>query len=457
MEHQRSLFIFRRDLRLEDNTALNAALQSSKEVIPCFIFNPLQVENFTYRSDNALLFMVESLFDLKKSFDKIKKKLYIFSGKPEEIVEEICKKLSISALFLNEDYTPFSRKRDEEIKKVCDKYHVEFLQKSDYVLHSPIKIIKEDGRSYEVFTSYFQKAKKYEISNPSQIPLMSFFDEEIDFSIELEKALEFLSLNENPYLAVRGGREKGLKILEKIKEHEDYALKRDYPSLDSTTHLSAYLKFGCISIREAYWTIRDNLGNNHPLIRQLFWRDFFVQVAFHHPEVFGKPFKTKYEGLQWQTDARKFQRWKDGMTGFPIVDAGMRELNKTGYMHNRVRMITASFLVKDLHIDWRWGEKYFAQKLVDYDPMINNGNWQWCASTGCDSQPYFRIFNPWLQQKKFDPNAEYIKKWIPEISSLTPQQIHNVEWVTNPDIDYPEPMVEHAIEAKIAKEMYGNL
>jgi len=231
-----------------------------------------------------------------------------------------------------------------------------------------------------------------------------------------------------------------------------YAATKDIPAL-STSNLSAHLKFGTLSIRETYHAIKKILGPTHLLLRQLYWRDFFTHVAYYSPFVFGHAFHEKYDQLIWEHDDKKFQRWCTGTTGFPIVDAGMRQLTTTGFMHNRVRMIAASFLTKDLHIDWRWGEKFFAQQLIDYDPAVNNGNWQWCASTGCDAQPYFRIFNPWLQQKKFDTECIYIKRWIPELKKVAPATIHT--WYANKlPSNYPKPMVDHTQEARITKQWF---
>jgi deoxyribodipyrimidine photo-lyase len=248
-------------------------------------------------------------------------------------------------------------------------------------------------------------------------------------------------------LALRGGRTEGLKRLRLIDGMTSYKADRDIPALGATTMLSAHHKFGTISIRETYWRAAEAFGVSCHLISELYWRDFFTHIAWHFPHVFKGAFRPEYNALEWNRSKKDFQRWCEGKTGFPIVDAGMRQMNETGYMHNRVRMIVASFLVKDLHINWQRGEKYFAQKLLDYDPAVNNGNWQWAASTGCDAQPYFRIFNPWLQQKKFDPDAEYIKRWVPELKNVSVKDIHQ-GYKPNlfSDVKYPEPMVDHAAE-----------
>lgn len=221
--------------------------------------------------------------------------------------------------------------------------------------------------------------------------------------------------------------------------------------------LSAHNKFGTCSIREVYYAIADTFSKEHTLIRELYWRDFFTHVAWNFPYVFGESFHKKFDKLKWSTNAKAFKAWCDGKTGFPVVDAAMRQLNSTGYMHNRARLIVSSFLTKDLHIDWRLGEKYFAQKLVDYDPAVNNGNWQWSASTGCDAQPYFRIFNPWLQQKKFDPICAYIKEWVPELKSVDTKIIHNWFDQAKQINGYPLPIVDHSVEAKIALSYYKKI
>ena len=225
--------------------------------------------------------------------------------------------------------------------------------------------------------------------------------------------------------------------------------------MEGTTRLSAHHKFGTISIRESYWVVKRELGNSSQLITELYWRDFFTHVAFHFPHVFKGAFREEYNGLEWSKSKKNFDAWCEGKTGFPIVDAGMRQLKETGWTHNRVRMITASFLVKDLHIDWRWGEKFFAQHLVDYDPAVNNGNWQWVAGSGCDAAPYFRVFNPWTQQKKFDQDVKYIKKFIPELEKLTAKQIHDWEKRQVDGIAYPAPIIDHAEARKETLKRYG--
>jgi deoxyribodipyrimidine photo-lyase len=340
---------------------------------------------------------------------------------------------------------------------MCKKFKRNFLAFDDVLLNKPGSVLTNQGTPYTVFTSFYKKALKKTIKKPLHVPKASFYKKEIDIkkidlSKELTEKAAILKVR-NPHCAVRGGRREGAQFIKHVSHLKNYSKTHDFPSLQ-TSMLSAYIKFGVYSIREIYYTIHDILGTHHPLIRQLYWRDFFYHVAYFFPHVFGHAFSKKYDTLPWSYNKKHFERWCNGLTGFPIVDAGMRQLNKTGFMHNRVRMIVASFLVKDLHIDWQAGEQYFAQHLVDYDPCVNNGNWQWCASTGSDAQPYFRIFNPWLQQAKFDPDAEYIKNWIPELKDIPAKVLHNLYKNSVKLKNYPTPMVDHAKEVEIAKQIY---
>lgn len=439
--YKRSVFIFRRDLRLEDNLGLTAAAKESEELLLCFIFDPRQ-KNHDYFSSPGFQFLCESLRNLQDSCKKNNGKLFIFSGLPEDVLRDIHATTPIDAVYTNADYTPFSKKRDAAIQEWCQKNNLAWNQYEDALLQPGI--LKDDGTPYTVFTPYYRKASQIEVQKPTGIPKFTWYIDALSES-------DFPKYTEMSELYVHGGRENALVILEDLSRLRDYESSRDIPSLQ-TTGLSAHNKFGTISIREAYYAIRKTLGAFHPLLRQLYWRDFFYMIAINFPNVFGHSFQKQYEKVIWDTDAKKFGAWCEGKTGFPIVDAGMRQLNTTGYMHNRVRMIVASFLTKDLHIDWRMGEKYFAQKLVDYDPCVNNGSWQWAASTGCDAQPYFRIFNPWLQQKKFDPDCEYIKKWIPELRDISISDIHNELAERR---GYPEPMVIHAQEKNIALQRFA--
>ncbi len=442
MRHKKTLFIFRRDLRLHDNTALIKALEESEKVIPCFIFDPRQIGKNSYKSENCIQFMTESLQDLEKQFKTQKGKLYFFKGRAEDVVKKLVKKEKIEAVYVNKDYTQYSKKRDEAIRKGTPN----FYSYDDYLLHAPEKTLKKDGKPYTIFTPYYKNASKIPVQKPAKNNHTNFYTGKINGEINGR-----ISIQENENIHVHGGRENCKKILENIKQFENYETTHDFPS-KQTTNLSAHNKFGTFSIREIYWKIHDKLGWYSPILRQLYWRDFFTQLAYYHPHVFGQSFHKKYDKIKWSYDKKKFRAWCEGKTGIPIVDAGMRQLNKTGFMHNRVRMIVAQFLTKDLHIDWRWGEKYFAQKLEDYDPCVNNGNWQWSASTGADAQPWFRIFNPWTQQKKFDPKCAYIKQWVEQLRNVDPFVIHilNTERIKG----YPAPIANHEVERKNALVTY---
>ena len=449
-KYKRSLFIFRRDLRVDDNTSLNKALEFSDEVIPCFVFDPrLADEKRKYFNYNSFQFLLESLEDLKGQLESKGGRLFIFSGLPENIIADLKENNGIDAVFFNKDYTPFSRKRDVLIAKACADAGIDAISFHDALLHEPGTVLTNEGKPYRVFSQFFRKASKVEIPLPLMQDGGRFHSKDIDLGdIELS---EFSFLNKKDSLFSKGGRSYALSVLQELCDFKNYDNERDFPSIQGTTGLSAHNKLGTVSIREFYYYVVDELGQGHTLINELHWRDFFTHIAIEFPYVFHQAFKQKFDALSWSADKESFDAWCKGQTGFPIVDAGMRELNTTGYMHNRVRMIVASFLVKDLHIDWKWGERYFASKLVDYDPCVNNGNWQWAASTGADSQPYFRIFNPWTQQKKFDAKCIYIKKWVPELIDIPPEAIHSRDKGRNfPESDYPLPVVDHSKERNSA-------
>lgn len=453
-KYNKSLFIFRRDLRLEDNIGLIQALNNSETVITCFIFDPRQVSSENeYKSNNAIQFMIESLVDLQKQLEENNGKLEIYHGNPESIVQALIKSSKFEAVFINRDYTPFSSKRDREIERICHKNNVDFIEVDDFIFFNPYTILTQQNSPFTIFTPFYKRAMKDKIPEVQKNSYKNYSGQKIvlNENITIEQAKKKFLNKINSALWVNGGRNNAIKILKKLSIFINYTHDRDYPS-KMTTNLSAHLKFGTISPREFYFEVKKQLGEFHPLNRQIFWREFYTYVAYHSPFVFGYSYKQKYENLKWNYDKKLFKAWCEGKTGFPIVDAGMRQLNETGFMHNRIRMITASFLVKDLHIDWRWGEKYFAQKLVDYDPCVNNGNWQWIASTGSDCQPYFRIFNPWLQQKKFDYKCQYIKKWVHELGNSEPKVIHSL--ISKKIKGYPSPIVDHAKESKIAILMF---
>ncbi len=456
--YKKTLFVFRRDLRLEDNTGLIAALQHAEMVIPCFIFDPRQVgDDNQYRSNNAIQFMLESLHDLEQQCAKLPATLHYFYGTADEVVAQLTQKLQLDAVFCNRDYTPFSIARDEAIATACKKQGTNFHQYDDALLINPTNVLTKKGTPFAKFTTFYTAAAAHPVPLPKKLPAGTWYTDAIAQSLTLLSMRQKLLKTPNEQLHVRGGGQQGHIHLDALSAQKQYTRTYDIPALQ-TSNLSAYLKFGCLSIRTVYHTITKKLTATHPLIRQLYWRDFFSYLTFHYPHVFGHAFQKKYDDLPWSYNNDHLQAWCTGSTGFPIIDAGMRQLNATGYMHNRVRMIVASFLTKDLHLNWLEGERYFAQKLVDYDPALNNGNWQWCSSTGCDAQPYFRIFNPWLQQKKFDPDCTYIKRWIPELKDLDPKAIHTWYGSKAPSLPgYPKPIVDHAKEAGVTKKVFRSL
>jgi deoxyribodipyrimidine photo-lyase len=448
-----SLHVFRRDLRLQDNSALIEALSSSDSVIPCFIFDKRQIEHNDYKSDNCIQFMAHSLQQLDAQLRENESKLYFFYGIAEEVIEQLIRMLKIDAVFINRDYTPFSRARDNKIAASCDKHGVDFHRHADALLHEPEQVLKSDQQPYTLFTPFFHKASQFAIAAARKNTHDNYYRDAI--SLEDNVILKKLLQKNNPNLLVKGGRQEALVLLKKMQNISDYKNDRNIPALAATSRLSAHNKFGTVSIRGVHAAIVKQFGSQHTLITELYWRDFFTHIAYHYPRVIGHAFQEKYAQLHWSKNENHFRAWCEGRTGFPIVDAGMRELNTTGYMHNRVRMIVASFLVKDLQIDWRWGEKYFAQKLVDYDMAVNNGNWQWAASTGCDAQPYFRIFNPWLQQQKFDPECLYIKRWVTELANIPTKIIHDLSKnISGLMTNYPHPIVDHAAASQKAKAMF---
>lgn len=443
MKYNKSIFIFTRDLRLEDNTGLIDALKNSYKVIPIFILNPLQINDSNkYKSNNSIQFMVESLLELDDNLKNKGSKLFIFNDEPHNIINKVLKSHDdIEAVYMNMDYTPFARKRMKQIKEICDNHNIKFIEKEDYMLTDVEAIMKENNEPYAKFTPYYHVAMKYKFRSVSK----NLYKNYVSKSSKLDGLIDIKKLHnlydENPNIIVHGGRSNALKILKTIKKFRNYEKTRDYPAME-TTLLSPYLKFNVVSIREVFNIIKSHFGLKSTLMKQLFWRDFYMMIIYNYPWVIGSPMKKDWN-IDWEYDAKHFNAWKNGKTGIPIIDAGMRQLNTTGWMHNRLRMIVANFMIKILHINWMQGERYFAQKLIDYDPANNNGGWQWSASTGTDSQPYFRIFNCWLQSETYDHDAEYIKKWIPELKDVDPKDIHkwNEKYIDYPHIQYPKPII----------------
>lgn len=436
----KTLFIFRRDLRLYDNTSLNLVKNKypNSEILPIFIFNKKQIDENEnkYYSKNAAQFLFECLEEL----DFIN---YYYTDNEINILDELYKKYKFDVISYNKDYTPYAKKRDDEINIWANSKKIEIIASEDYTLHNMGEITKDDKKPYLKFTPFYKKSilKK---------PRSLFTNKTFNF-IKDDKSLlslDFIRPKPNKFILVNGGRKNALIILQQLKtsKFNNYDTERDYPFLDKTTKLSAYIKFGCLSIREIYYT----LPITHGIVRELYWHDFYAIITYYFPYVLkGESFIKKYDNIKWNNNNDLFEKWKNGLTGFPLIDAAMRQLKICGWMHNRCRMVVASFLVKNLFIDWRKGEEHFAKLLVDYDPSSNNGGWQWCASTGTDSQPYFRIFSPTLQMKKFDNNCDYIKKWIPELKDVSNKIILNWETKQYPNINYPKPIINTKETSKI--------
>lgn len=449
-----SLFIFRLDFRLKDNIGLINCFKNSKEIIPCFIFDPKQIDPKlnSYFSNNLVQFMIESLIELHQ---KTKKKLLFFHGDTEKVIKYLIKKLNLESVYVNSDYTPYSIERDSKIQKICKSLKCEFKESDDILLNSLEYPKKDDGTYYMTFTKYADKARMKKPLKPNYLNIESKLleiKEKLKFNIHLEKLKGFYEFNPNNN--VKGGRKQAKLILKNILNQKNYNEKRSLCNYKST-NLSAYIKFGVVSIREVYYTFLNNLGPQNDLVKQLYWREFYYYLLFHFPNTYLKKegLKSTYKTFPWSYDKNKFNKWCNGETGFPIVDASMKQLNQTGYLPNRSRLIVANFLTKLLRIDWTWGEKYFAQKLVDYSVSNNLGNWQWVASIGADYQN--RIYNPMSQSLKSDPYCLYIKKWLPVLKDIPNKDIHN--WNKSYEkhtIDYHKPMINYQEEYKLSKSLY---
>lgn len=441
MKYNRSIFIFRRDLRLDDNKGLMECMKQSKIIIPMFIFTPEQLVNNQYKSNNCVQFMIESLEDLSKQLREKKSKLVYLYGSPEIMLEKFIKEYPVDAIFVNMDYTPYSADRDKKIYNICKKNNVHFESLEDILLNPVGSIKTGSGKTYTKFTPFFNKASENKVVSPIKNSFTNYVKHNTSFKTEFTGNIhKFYSYNDK--IAHKGGRYYALEILKKIKNFKNYNKTRNYLSI-ATTGLSAYNKFGCVSIREVYHVFTKNLGKNNDLIKQLYWRDFYYNISYEHHVEMEKHISLKESHIDWNNN-KLLPKWEQGMTGYPIVDASMREMNTTGFMHNRGRLVVSSFLIKILRINWKFGELYFAKKLVDYDRCQNYGNWLW-AFGQLDSGGYIRIFNPWRQSEKYDKNCEYIKKWIPELRHVNNNDIHkwNVSYKNYPDVKYPKPMVDY--------------
>lgn len=428
MKNKVCIFWFRRDLRLEDNAGLQHALSSGFPVLPVFIFDRTILDKLDNKKDRRVDYIHQAVSALNEGLKKAGSTLNTFYGNPIDIFKILSRKYDVKAVFCNRDYEPDAIGRDTEIYLSFKAQGIPFKAFKDQVIFDKNDIIKADGTPYTVYTPYSKKWKE-------KLTEESYQSFNTDFKNFLEQqSLEIHSLKEIGFGKTDLTFEAPQLDASII---ENYHLYRDFPALQGTTQLGIALRFGAVSIRKC---VAFAVRHNGTWLNELIWRDFFMQILYHFPKVVHRSFKEKFDLIKWRNNESEFISWCEGKTGYPIVDAGMRQLNETGYMHNRVRMITASFLCKHLLIDWRWGEAYFAQKLNDFDLSANNGNWQWASGSGCDSVPYFRIFNPTFQNEKFDRNMEYVKRWLPELGT---------------DL-YPKPVVAHSAARERALKTYSD-
>ncbi|MDW8273423.1 MAG: deoxyribodipyrimidine photo-lyase [Chitinophagales bacterium] len=429
MDDAIAVFWFRRDLRLDDNAGLYHALKSGLPVLPLFIFDTNILDELEDKADKRVLFIHQELHRLDEQLREYGSALRVEVGTPVQVWRQLIEKLNIEKVFTNHDFEPYAIERDALIKELLGEKGISFHTYKDHVIFEKNEVVKEDGTPYTVFTPYSRKWKS---------KLSPFYYKSYP---TLKYAHNFLKWSSSgiPALESFGFKTFSFTFPERVVRHDvvvHYGERRDFPAVNGTSRLGIHLRFGTLSVRKL---LAYALDKSPSFVNELIWRDFYQMILWHFPHVAHSAFRAEYNNIEWENDTEKFMRWCNGQTGYPIVDAGMRELNETGYMHNRVRMITASFLTKHLLIDWRWGEAYFAAKLLDFDLAANNGGWQWAAGSGTDAAPYFRIFNPSLQMQKFDPNALYVKKWVPE-------------WGTD---RYVKPIVQHEVARKKALEVYS--
>ncbi|MCH7403415.1 cryptochrome/photolyase family protein [Belliella kenyensis] len=423
-----NIFWFRRDLRLEDNTGLFYGFEQDEPLLPLFIFDKNILDDLEDKNDARVTFIHDQIESISKALEAYGSSLLVKYGDPIEIYRELLEKYDIQQVYTNRDYEPYAISRDKKIKALLKEKGAQFLDFKDQVIFEKSEIVNGSGEFYKVFTPYskvwLEKFKKLNIEPLKLDKRKKGFLQTKPFSIPTLASMGFSKSNiEIPPLEIN-------KPL--IKKYDQ---TRNFPAINGTSRLGIHLRFGTISVRSL---ALEAAQLNETYLNELIWREFYMMILFHNPEVVDKAFKSQYDAIPWQNDEENFKKWCEGKTGYPIVDAGMRELNTTGYMHNRVRMIVASFLTKHLLIDWRWGEAYFAKKLLDFELSSNNGGWQWAAGTGTDAQPYFRVFNPESQTEKFDKELKYIKKWVPEYGKST----------------YSKPIVEHKFARQRAIDTY---
>ena len=423
MKDKVAVFWYRRDLRLYDNKGLSKALQSGYKVLPIFIFDKDIIDALP-KDDARVNFIYNSLKEIDEKLKEFRSSLLVINGKPYEVWQELIEADEIVEVYNNHDYEPYAIQRDTQIQSLLMSKGIEFHSFKDQVIFEKDEVVKNDGTPYTVYTPYKNKwLQTFSKEKDTQ-------EYEIDFPNFLKEKVNFPTLN------FIGFEESVIKVKPySFSQISTYDVTRDFPAKNTTSYISPHLRFGTVSVREM---VKKALDLNKVFLSELIWREFFMQILYHFPKVVTENFKSKYDAIPWRNNIEEFEKWCKGETGYPMVDAGMRELNATGYMHNRVRMITAGFLCKHLLIDWRWGEAYFAEKLLDYELASNNGNWQWSSGTGCDAAPYFRVFNPTEQLKKFDKDLQYVKTWVKDFEELS----------------YPQPMVDHKLARERAINTY---
>ena len=423
-----SIFWFRRDLRLHDNVALFNALKSGEKVLPIFIFDTSILDKLP-KNDARVSFIIKELRSMNEHLKSFDASIDILHGKPIEVFESLIKKYQIASVFTNQDYEPYAIRRDQEILELLKSENISFNSFKDQVIFEKNEITKKDGNPYVVYTPYSKKwIEAYE-----QINHIHYSSEDLLSQLYTQSKAKELKLEELGFEETNTPIKNYIFNSRIINEYEE---TRNFPALDNTSKLGPHLRFGTVSVRQM--VSRAEEQENKTFLKELIWREFFMQILWHFPHTHKDSFKPKYDRIVWRNNEDDFKKWCNGTTGYPMVDAGMRQLNNTGFMHNRVRMLVGSFLCKHLLIDWRWGEAYFAEKLHDYEMSSNVGNWQWVAGTGVDASPYFRIFNPTSQIKKFEKDFSYIRKWVPDFQELT----------------YPSPMVDHKFARERCLKIY---
>ncbi len=423
-----NIFWFRRDLRLHDNRGLQAALEQDIPVLPVFIFEQQILEKLPFRDDARVRFIHQTISALKDTLERSGSSLLVQYGRPEDVFQELLSSYNVKGLYFNHDYEPAAIARDDKIRKLFAGNGLPVRSFKDQVIFEKDEVLKADGKPYTVFTPYMRRWKQHlSEAGPDEVP--SRVAEENFYKT---KAFTMPALTDFGFTGSDKDFPSAVPPDDIISQ---YHLNRDFPAREGTSRMGIHLRFGTVSIREL---VKKAVELNETYLNELIWREFYMMILWHFPQVVDSAFRPEYDRIPWRNDEKDIRAWMEGKTGYPMVDAGMRQLNATGYMHNRLRMVTASFLVKHLLVDWRIGEQYFADRLLDFELSSNNGGWQWSAGTGCDAAPWFRVFNPSLQQKKFDPDGSFVRKWIPEAGQDA----------------YPDPIVDHAMARERALKTY---